>query len=175
MKHLFSIGIFASMLLASVQLSAQDDKSKRPSPPALVTAKLSSGAAISINYSQPSIKGRIIGKTIEPKNGEVWRTGANEATIFETSKAVKVNGKDLPAGKYALFTLVHDGVWTMIFNKTWKQWGAYDYKMADDAVRITAKAEKKTASFAEKLTFTIGTNGEVHLLWGDNSANFSIK
>ena len=56
MKHLFSIAIFASMLLASVQLSAQDDKSKRPSPPALVTAKLSSGAAISINYSRPSVK-----------------------------------------------------------------------------------------------------------------------
>ena len=175
MKHLFSIAIFASMLLASMQLSAQDDKSKRPSPPALVTAKLSSGAAISINYSQPSIKGRVIGKTIEPKNGEVWRTGANEATVFETSKAVKVNGKDLPAGKYALFTLVNDGVWTMIFNKTFKQLGAYDYKMADDAVRIIAKAEKKTSSFAEKMTFTIGTDGEVHLLWGDNTASFSVK
>jgi hypothetical protein len=175
MKKLFSLAVLASMLMASVELKAQDDKSKRPSPPALATAKLASGATISIDYSQPSIKGRVIGKTIEPKNGEVWRTGANEATVFETDKAIKVNGQDLPAGKYALFTLVNDGVWTVIFSKTWKQWGAYDYKMADDALRIKAKAEKTPASFSEKMTFTIGADGEVHLLWGDNNVSFSLK
>jgi hypothetical protein len=175
MKQLFSIAAFASLLFASLQLSAQDDKSKRPSPPALVSAKLSSGASVSIDYSQPSLKGRVIGTTLEPKNGEVWRTGANEATVFETDKAIKVNGKDLPAGKYALFTLVKDGEWTVIFNKTWKQWGAYDYKMADDALRVKAKVEKTPASIAEKMTFTIGSNGDVQLLWGDNNVAFSLK
>lgn len=175
MKQLLSIAVFASVLLASVQVKGQDDKSKRPSPPALVTAKLASGAAVSIDYNQPSLKGRVIGKTIEPKDGEVWRTGANEATIFETDKAIKVNGNNLPAGKYALFTLVKDGVWSIIFNKTWKQWGAYDYKMADDALKVAATVEKTPASVTEKMTFTIGTDGIVHLLWGDNNVSFSLK
>src|SRR5436190_17686837 len=83
----------------------QADKSKRPSPPALVKQTLKSGATISIDYSQPSVKGRTIGKDLEPKDGAVWRTGANEATVFETDKDVKVNGKLLPAGKYGLFSL----------------------------------------------------------------------
>jgi hypothetical protein len=173
MKQLFSFAVLASMLFGSLQVTAQDDKSKRPSPPATVKATISSGASVSINYSQPSIKGRVIGKTIEPKDGEVWRTGANEASVFETDKAIKINGQNLPAGKYALFTLVNDGVWTVILNKNWKQWGAYDYKMADDAVRIKAKAEKTPAN-TEKLTFTIGADGSVHLLWGDNNVSFML-
>jgi DNA gyrase inhibitor GyrI len=79
----------------------------------------------------------------------VWRTGANEATVFETSKAVKINGKELPAGKYGLFTISGKDNWTIIFNKTWKQWGAFSYKQADDALRVEAKAQKTTA-FAKK-------------------------
>jgi outer membrane protein assembly factor BamB len=75
--------------------------------------------------------------------GKVWRTGANEATTFEVSKAVKVAGKDLAAGKYALFTIVNGDEWTFIFNKTWSQWGAFSYKEADDAVKSAEKAGYK--------------------------------
>ncbi|HCT23765.1 MAG TPA: hypothetical protein DIW54_10735, partial [Chitinophagaceae bacterium] len=53
--------------------------SKRPSPPAQATATLASGATITNDYSQPAVKGRTVGKDLEPKQGEVWRTGANEA------------------------------------------------------------------------------------------------
>jgi hypothetical protein len=148
MKKIISFAVLASSLLLTLSAQAQDDKSKRPSPPAMVKQELASGAAVSIDYSQPSVKGRTIGKDLEPKDGEVWRTGANEATVFETSKAVKVGGKDLPAGKYALFTISGKDSWTIIFNKIWNQWGAYDYKEADDALRITAKPEKAGA-FAE--------------------------
>ena len=101
----------------------QDDKSKRPSPPAQAKETLASGAVVTIDYSQPSVKGRTIGKDLEPMTGKVWRTGANEATVFEVSKDVKVEGKDLPAGKYALYSIANEGEWTIIFNKTWKQWG----------------------------------------------------
>ena len=176
MKKLLAATVMASLLFASMTSFAQDkkeDKSKRPSPPAMATATLASGAKVTIDYSQPSVKGRTIGKTIEPKNGDVWRTGANEATVFETSKPIKVNGQALPAGKYGLFTLVNDGTWTMIFNKTWNQWGAYDYKKADDALRITAKATK-AATFAEKMTFVIGKDGTTQLLWGDNNVQFKL-
>lgn len=176
MKKLLASTVMAALLFTSLASCAQakkEDKSKRPSPPAVATATLASGAMVTIDYSQPSIKGRTIGKDIEPKNGEVWRTGANEATVFETSKPIKVNGQALPAGKYGLFTLVKDGTWTMIFNKTWNQWGAYDYKTADDALRITAKATK-AATFAEKMTFVIGKDGTTQLLWGDNNVQFKL-
>ena len=177
MKKVLAILSIAGMLLATTSLSAQDkkeDKSKRPSPPAKVSEKISSGATISIDYSQPSVKGRTIGKDLEPKGETVWRTGANEATIFETDKAVTVNGKPLPAGKYSLFTIAGKDEWTVIFNKTWNQWGAYDYKQADDALRIKAKAAMASTS-AEKLNFSIAKDGNVGLLWGNNKVNFTVK
>lgn len=173
MKKIAAVAMLLTALFTNTA-NAQQDKSKRPSPPAVATQELTSGALINIDYSQPSIKGRTIGKDIEPKDGEVWRTGANEATVFETSKAVKINGKELPAGKYALFTISGKDNWTIIFNKTWKQWGAFSYKQADDALRIDAKAQKATA-FAEKMTFSIDKTGLVTLLWGDNKITFTVE
>ena len=129
---------------------------------------------VTIDYSQPSIKGRTIGKDLEPKKGEVWRTGANEATVFETSKDIKVNGSTLSAGKYALFSLADEGEWTIIFNKTANQWGAYDYKMADDALRVKAKATKGNPS-AEKFTIAMDADGTTKLLWGEHAVSFSLE
>jgi hypothetical protein len=177
MKKVFTVLSMAGLLLATTTLFAQEkkeDKSKRPSPPAKVTETIASGAVISIDYSQPAVKGRTIGKDLEPKGNAVWRTGANEATIFETSKNVKINGQDLPAGKYSLFSIAGDGQWTIIFNKTWNQWGAYDYKMAEDELRVKANAGK-AAAFAEKMTFTISKSGTVTLLWGDNKVDFKVE
>jgi Protein of unknown function (DUF2911) len=173
MKKIVLFTVAASLLI-SFAAKAQDDKSKRPSPPAIAKQEIAAGAVISIDYSQPSVKGRTIGKNLEPKDGEVWRTGANEATVFETSKAIKVGGKDLPAGKYALFTISGKDSWTIIFNKTWNQWGAYDYKAADDALRISVKPEK-AEPFAEKMTFTINKNGLVTLLWGGHKVSFTVE
>ena len=173
MKQLFSMSLMALFLFTVVACKAQDDKSKRPSPPAMVTQKAGE-VTISIDYSQPSVKGRAIGKDLEPKAGEVWRTGANEATIFEVDKDVMVEGKALPKGKYGLFTLINGEEWTIIFNKTWKQWGAFDYKQADDALRVTVKAGKADP-FAEKMIFAIDEKGAVTLLWGAIKVEFAVK
>ena len=170
MKSAFLLAVAtASVLLAS----GQDDKSKRPSPPAQAKQTLASGAVVTIDYTQPSVKGRTIGKDLEPMAGKVWRTGANEATVFDVSKAVKVEGKDLPAGQYSLFTVANEGEWTIIFNKTAKQWGAYEYKEADDALRVKVKPGK-AAQFAEKMTFNVDKNGTVTLLWGDIKVDFKV-
>ena len=167
--------LFFVCLFAIATVHGQADKSKRPSPPALEKQTLKTGAKVSIDYSQPSVKGRTIGKDLEPMAGKVWRTGANEATVFETDKDIKVEGKDLPAGKYGLFSIVDEtGKWTMIFNKTWDQWGAFTYKEADDVLRVEAK-HGKADEFAEKMTFTISKDGDVHLLWGDVDVKFKIK
>ena len=173
MKRLFSISLVGILLLAFTNCKAQEDKSKRPSPAAIVTQKIGE-ATISIDYSQPSVKGRTIGVDLEPKTGELWRTGANEATVFETDKDIMVEGKALPAGKYALFTLVNGDDWTIIFNKTWNQWGAFGYKEADDAVRVNVKAGKADP-FAENMTFLISEKGLVSLLWGGVKVGFWVK
>ena len=174
MKKLFLLTTVIGFLFAQTTF-AQDDKSKTPpSPPAKAIGTISSGAVITIDYSQPAVKGRTIGKDLEPMEGKVWRTGANNATAFEISKDVLVEGKSLAAGKYGLFTIVKGGQWTIIFNKTWKQWGAFQYKEADDALRITANSSK-APSFSERMTITIDPSGKVSLLWGDNLVSFDVK
>jgi hypothetical protein len=159
-------------LSTSISASAQQDKSKRESPPAKVSEKISSGATITIDYSQPSVKGRTLGKEIAPF-GEVWRTGANEATTFETDKDIQVEGKALSAGKYSFYTIPGADKWTLIFNKTWKQWGTV-YKEAEDELRVDVKPSKASTP-TEKMTFQIAKNGQVNLLWGDTKVNFQVK
>jgi hypothetical protein len=167
--------LFFVCLFAVTAAIGQQDKSKRPSPPAVEKQTLKSGAKVSIDYSQPAVKGRTIGKDLEPMDDKVWRTGANEATVFETDKDIKVGGKALAAGKYGLFSIRDSkGEWTIILNKTWNQWGAYSYKEADDVLRIKAK-HGKAAEFAERLTFTISKDGDVHLLWGEHDVKFELK
>jgi hypothetical protein len=173
MKYLITACMMSLLVIFSTSSCAQADKSKRPSPPAMVTKKVGN-LTMTIDYSQPAVKGRIIGKTLEPKDGEVWRTGANEATVFETDQDAAVEGKLLPKGKYGLFTLVNGNEWTIIFNKTWKQWGAYDYKESDDVLRVKVNAGIAEPP-AEKMTFNIDDNGKVTLLWGDRKVEFQVK
>ena len=171
MKKLFTLMLFAA-ILAGNSVSAQVDKSKRPSPPAKVSETLSNGTIITIDYSQPSLKSRTIGKDIAPF-GKVWRTGANEATVFEVNKDVTIEGKTLPAGKYSLYTIPGEKEWTIIFNKTWNQWGTV-YKEELDQLRVTVKPES-TESLKEKLTFLISKNGEVSIEWGKTEVEFEVK
>ncbi|MDB5191116.1 MAG: hypothetical protein JWQ96_679 [Segetibacter sp.] len=171
MKKIATLCLLATTLLTSYSAIAQD-KSKRPSPPAEVTATTKSGLTITINYSQPSVKGRTIGQDIAPYN-KVWRTGANEATTFEISKDASIEGRPLPAGKYSLYTIPAESEWKIIFNKTSSQWGTA-YKEADDALRVNVKAGK-AKEFTEKMTFTVSEQGKVTLLWGDVAVNFTVK
>jgi len=173
-KILFFIALFA---ITGNQLFAQkpdEDKSKRVSLPAKVTQQIPSGATVIIDYSQPSIKGRTIGKDLEPLEGKVWRTGANEATIFETDKKVTVDGQELPAGKYGFFTIFNNKEVALIFNKTWDQWGAFSYKDSDDQLRVKTKYVETDTPF-EKMTFTMSPEGEVNLFWGNRKVTFQLK
>lgn len=175
MKKILSFAIIAGLMATQVNAQKKmEDKSKRPSPPGTVTQKIPSGATILIDYSMPSVKGRTIGKDLEPMEGKVWRTGANEATIFETDKDVTINGASLPAGKYGFFTLFNGKDVTLIFNKTWNQWGAFSYKEGDDQLRVKTTYQDLNPP-SEKMTFTMSPEGEVNLLWGDRDVNFLIK
>lgn len=92
------------LLMITGLFSAFTACAQRPSPPAKVSETTTSGVKITIDYSQPAVKGRTIGKDIAPF-GKVWRTGANEATWMEVSKDVKVEGKALKAGRYGIWTI----------------------------------------------------------------------
>ncbi len=141
------------------------------SPRDSVSGKVA-GANISINYGSPSVKGRKVWGDLVPY-GKVWRTGANEATIFTTDKAITVEGKQLPAGTYSFFAIPGEKEWTIIFNKTAKQWGAYDYKESDDALRVTVKP-RAVAPSAERLKYSIGANS-FSLIWEKMEVPVSVK
>ncbi len=164
--------LLSAFVLFAFPGQAQDDKSKRPSPPAEVSGTVE-GTDVSINYSRPSVKGRTVFGELEPY-GKVWRTGANEATTFEVSADVAVEGEPLPAGKYALFTIPTEDNWTIIFNKTPEQWGAYDYDEAQDALRVEVTPEE-TEESTEMLTFEIGDDGEVTMMWANTAVSFDVS
>ena len=109
--------------------------------------------AITVAYCRPYMKDRVIFGELVPF-GEVWRTGANEATTIELSQDVTVAGEPLPAGRYALFTIPGENEWTMIFKNKADQWGAFDYDAAEDALRVDVAAEHAESS-APMEQFTI--------------------
>ena len=180
MKRVLTFAFLAAFIAFSGCVQAQgsptdtpEQRLHRASLPSLMTQTLANGTVISIDYSQPALKGRVIGTTIEPMAGKVWRTGANEATSFEVSKDVIVEGKKLPAGKYGLY-MISGNEWTIIFNKTWKAWGAYDYKEADDVLRIKVKPGQFPLNM-ERMVFNVDKAGKVSLLWGNTEIDFHVE
>jgi hypothetical protein len=164
--------LFSAILLVLITIGSAC--AQKPSPPATASATLQNGTLITINYSSPALKGRTIGKDVEPMQGKVWRAGANDATVFEITKDAMVNGKALPAGKYGFFAINNGNDWTLIFNKTWKQWGAFSYKEADDALRVNVSSSTTNTSM-ERLTYAISSKGNVSLNWGTLQIDFTVK
>jgi hypothetical protein len=157
-------------LLVTASVFAQEGKPPA-SPKAEANATIGS-TKVNVVYCQPSARGRKVMGELVPF-GQVWRTGANEATTIEFDKPVKIEGKDLAAGKYALFTIPNENEWTIIFNKDTKQWGAYNYKDSDDVLRVNVKPAK-TDQFVE--TFVIAPEkDQVSLKWENTAVAFKVK
>lgn len=172
MKRLFIASAFMALfMLPFSQLMAQEDKTKRPSPPAEAHAMIGD-KHVSINYSSPAVKGRTIWGELVPY-GKIWRTGANEATVFETSGDLEINGQKLPAGKYGLFTIPGENEWVVVFNSVWEQWGAFRYAPEFDVLRINVKPEK-SAAFNERMKFDIQDH-VISLLWENTKVSFVAK
>ncbi len=125
------------------------------------------GAPVTINYGSPAVNGRAVFGTLVPY-GEVWRTGANEATTvtFGSDVVVGADKQAVPAGTYALYTIpAEQGDWTVIFNKKSDQWGSNGYDEKADAARIAAPAMAATAT-AERMTFELD-DANIKLMWAD--------
>ena len=172
MKSFKTLTVLSLSLLIAGSANAQKDKSNRKSPPAQVSKEVN-GSTITIDYSQPSKRGRKVFGGLEDY-GKVWRTGANESTWIEIDSDVKVEGESLTAGKYGLFTIPDEDEWTIIFNKKWDGWGAYDYKEADDVLRVKVKPST-TDDVVEVFTIDINDNGDVTLAWDQTEVKFSIR
>lgn len=155
-------------VFAAITVNAQE---KPKSPPEKATGVIN-GATIQIDYGSPSVRGRKIWGELVPF-GQVWRAGANEATTFETSKDLVIEGKTLAAGKYSFFIIPNENNCIIIFNKEVKQWGAYKYKEKEDVLRVTVKPQ--TASPAvEKLVYKINAN-DIVLSWDTWNIGFNVK
>ncbi|WP_229802409.1 DUF2911 domain-containing protein [Echinicola pacifica] len=148
---------------------AQDEKPK--SPPATATGEIN-GATITINYSSPSVRGRVIWGDLVPFD-QVWRAGANEATTFQTSKDIMVEGEKLPAGTYSFFIIPGEMETTFIFNEVAEQWGSGKYDEAKDVLRVTVSS-MQTSTMEEQLVYEV-TKGGFEVRWEHGKAKASIK
>jgi len=141
-----------------------------PSPKKKMTAKIGD-ADISIVYGSPSVRGRTIWGDLEPYD-EVWRTGANEATTIEFSKDVMIEGQNLAAGKYALFTIPKEGDWTIIFNSNPDQFGDYNYKEEEDVLRAEVNPSMLSES-VEQMEFVL-EGDKIVLRWDKIAVPFTV-
>ena len=128
---------FLAVLIFTLTIFAACQGGK-PSPAASASCDLGGGKTIKTAYSSPRMKGRKIYGDLVPF-GEVWRTGANEATTFVASSGVVVGGKTVPAGSYTVFTVPNADKWTLIINKKTGEWGIpYKYE-SDELARVDMK------------------------------------
>ena len=147
MKNFLLLATLAFTLVFSSEANAQKFNGLDKSPMDMATYPSSykiSKKIVRVTYSRPQLKGRTVGQ-LAP-SGEVWRTGANEATEITFYKEVKLAGETINPGTYALFSIPGEKEWTIILNSKLNQWGAYTYdKNADVArVKITPNTAKES-------------------------------
>jgi hypothetical protein len=172
-SSLLVLAVFALSALPTIA-TAQE---ARKSPHDTVSVTLG-GKKITISYGRPSLKGRkAVGGSLMPY-GEVWRTGADEATKLTTDANLTIGDLKVPAGSYALFALPEKERWLLIVNKKADQWGAFNYNQADDLGR-TPLAVKQLSSPVEQFTIALepksGDSVLLKLAWENTEASTTIR
>jgi hypothetical protein len=131
--------------------------------------------SVKINYHSAGVRGRIIWGGLVPYD-EVWVTGAHDATTLEINHPFVVGGKEIPAGKYALFTIPGKKEWTVIINTKWQQHLATEYDQKEDVVRIKVKPVKHAQT--ERLQYFIepgqSNAGKIAVAWEKLRIEFPI-
>lgn len=172
--------LFAISTIVTAQMSMSQDKSKRPSPPANAECKFSDGKTIKVDYSSPRAKGRkIFGNSSEKalvSYGEVWRTGANEASALVTTANVTVGDKEVPAGSYTLFTIPKADAWTLIISKKTGEWGT-DYPGEKEDLARVPMSVAKTSGPVENFTIAFDHAGKkctLRMEWENTRASVDV-
>jgi len=165
--------IVAIALFCTTIAAAQQDKSQRPSPPAQAQCKFSDGKTITVEYSSPRMKGRKIFGGLVP-NGEVWRTGANDATTFVVDENLAAaKGTNVPAGSYTIFTLPTADKWTLIISKHTGELGI-PYKYESEELARVPMSVSKTPAPVENFTISFDQTGggcTMQLRWENTQAS----
>jgi hypothetical protein len=167
----------ATLILFSLSSSAQTLKVPAASP----TQTLRQAFALSditIEYSRPSVKGRVIYGDLVPY-GKVWRTGANNATTLTFGENVKLEGKDVPAGTYALYTIPGKDSWEVLIYKDLKLGGdVTKYKKEDELTRFMVKPTTLNDR-VETFTINVGNitpkTASIELLWDRTKVSVSVE
>jgi len=135
---------------------------ERPSPPNRTSSTMRN-TKVYITYSQPAVQERVIWGELVPYD-KIWRTGANEATVFSVTGDVLVNGDTVRAGNYALYTIPSEKNWTVILNTKYDVWGAYDYEIEKDVLRFDVYPTPLDEP-QERMAFEIDDMGTVQFAW----------
>lgn len=170
MKRIFLI---PCLFIASICLGQHEHKNANASADTLKKSipkevhEQIGDAHLMIKYHSPAVRGRAIwGGLVQ--YGEVWVTGAHSATAWEFNKDLMLNGKVIPAGKYAIFTIPGKEKWIVIINKKWEQHLADDYDAKDDVARIEVVPQNLT-SIQERLLYSItkisDKSGQLSISW----------
>lgn len=160
----FAFVLLLTTTTVTAQKFAKLDKS--PLDVAVYKTDRNAPAFVKVVYSRPFLKGRELSK-LAP-NGEVWRTGANEAADITIYNPMKIGGKSIAAGTYSLFTIPGENEWTIILSKDVNVWGAYSYKEANDVLRVNVPVTKgDTALENFSIAFEKNEGGaDMFLAWG---------
>jgi len=155
---------------------AQQDESKRPSPAAQAQCKVSGGKTITVNYSSPRMRGRKVFGELVPY-GKVWRAGANEATTFVTDESlIAVEGTNIPAGSYTIFTVPNPDKWTLIINKHTNEWGI-PYKYESEELARVPMSVTRLSSPVENFTISFDQTGgrcTMRMSWENTQASIEF-
>lgn len=172
MKKFFTL---CSLLFAGmVATEAQEINRPQPSPSAEFTQSVGL-SKVTVEYSRPAVRDRVIFGDLVPF-GQMWRTGANASTKIEFSDDVTIEGKKIPAGKYALYTIPNKDKWTIVFHKNLTYWGTggTQYKIEEDAARFEVKPMiTKTAveSFTIQIENLRVDGADLTLAWADTKVS----
>lgn len=176
LKH--TLALLLIMLIGStIQVNAQALKTPAPSPLQSIDQAFAL-SNIKIEYSRPSVKGRVIFGDLVPY-GKVWRTGANSSTKITFGDDVKIEGVALKAGTYALYTIPNKDSWDILFYKDLTLGGNVgEYKATDEVLRVKGKVSASPMKFE---TFTINiadvtsTTANIELLWDMTKVSFAVS
>jgi hypothetical protein len=166
-----------TLVLVAVSAFAQTPPAKvlRVSPYATVSQTVGI-TDMAVMYHRPGVKGREVWNKLVPF-GQVWRAGANNATIFSFSEDISINGSTLKAGKYSFFTIPGEKSWTIIFNSQADQWGAYNYDSTKNLLSFSVTPEQ--AAYEEWLSYSFSdltvSSAKITLRWEKVAVSFVIN
>jgi hypothetical protein len=188
MKNVFYLAILSLLIVAckdkkqnqsvdqhqNHKMEESTSSSKKTLSPHKYAMAMIGDAHIHIDYSAPSVRGRIIFGGLLAY-GEVWQSGAHNATWIETNRDILINENLLKAGKYGFFTIPTKDKWTIILNKNWNQHGKDDYNVDDDVLRFDVTPEI-SEQITEQLTYQVeklnNKEGIISLSWEKVSLSF---